>query len=174
MTHIYRHMHLLLAYIIFAINWSRISYIIMNHSMHVCMCISIMYKNCMYTCMYAYMHVCARVCVCVSACVPAPPHPPPPPPPPLPFFQLFSFRSRFSQPLLFESGLTKESDSEWKIYSNECKHLVSNKNPQWFAWRRGGRDCEGHCYLPWSTGMWIANWSQRNWNATVLCETRHK
>ena len=39
MTHIYRHMHMLLAYIIFAINWSRISYIIMNHIMHVCMCV---------------------------------------------------------------------------------------------------------------------------------------
>ena len=41
MTHIYRHMHMLLAYTIFAINWSRFSYIIMTHSMHVCMCIYI-------------------------------------------------------------------------------------------------------------------------------------
>ena len=39
MTHICRHMHMLLAYTVFAINWSRISYIIMNDIMHVCICV---------------------------------------------------------------------------------------------------------------------------------------
>ena len=85
----------------------------------------------MYTYMYAYMQVCgararARVCVCVCVCVrerererecvracpPSPPYPPTACVFSTFIFFSFSFPSRFSQPVLFESCLTKESESE--------------------------------------------------------------
>ena len=58
------------------------------------------------------MCVCVCVCVCVRGTL-----------------LFFLFHSRFSQPVLFESCLTKESESESKIYCNEWKHLLSNKSP---------------------------------------------
>ena len=78
--------------------------------------------------------------MCVRACVPFLPPPPTPHPTPafLLLFFLFSFPSRFSQPLLFESCLTKESESESKIYCNKWKHLLSNKSPTIIC--LGGRD----------------------------------
>ena len=142
MTHIYRHMHMLLAYTIFAINWSRISYIIMNHVMHVCMfmCVCV-YIYIYYICIYARVHtLCVCVCVCVCVCL-YPPPPPPHPPQPQPAFFLLCFlfplvlvRQYYSS----HTSLNSDSEGERKINCNECKHLVSNKTPQWFAWRMGG------------------------------------
>ena len=111
--------------------------------MYVCIYVRVFVdvRACICACVYGC--VCACVRACVRACPPSRAH--------LFFFSLFfrggggggnssffPFRSRFSQPVLFESCLTKESESESKIYCNEWKHLVSNKSPTIICWGGGG------------------------------------